>query len=84
LGANRAVAGDMQSILLVNLVAIAIFALLGVFTQNGSKAALVIGMVLYGLDTALLLINPGGNIVFIAVHGYFLYRLFNAYRQFAD
>jgi hypothetical protein len=84
LGANRAVAGNLQSVLLVNLVAIGIFALLGVFTQKGNKVALVIGLVLYSLDTVLLLINPGANIVFIAVHGYFLYRLFSAYRQFAD
>ena len=46
-------------------------------------AFLVIGMVLYGLDTALLFLNPAGNIIFIAVHGYFLYRLYKAYTEFA-
>lgn len=84
LGANRAVADSLQMVLVVNLVVVAILVLLGIFTGNGSKIALLIGMVLYGVDTALLFLDPGPNVVYIVVHGIFLYYLFNAYRQFAD
>jgi hypothetical protein len=84
LGANRAVADSLQLVVVVNLVVVGILVLLGIFTGNGSKIALLIGMVLYGVDTALLLINPGPNVVYIIVHGIFLYYLFDAYRQFAD
>jgi purine-cytosine permease-like protein len=74
----------LQQILVIDLVVAGIFALIGLFTQNGSKIALVIGMVLYGADMLLMLLNPAPNIVYILVHGLFLYYLFNAYRQFAD
>src|SRR5215472_2026595 len=48
LGANRMVEGNPQLILMVNVVVIGIFVALGVFTQRGSKTALLIGMLLYG------------------------------------
>jgi len=85
LGANRMFAGDTTSILMVNAVVIGIFVALGVFTQRGNKVALMIGMALYAIDMALLLIgDAAGNIIYIVVHALFLYYLFNAYRQFAD
>jgi hypothetical protein len=85
LGANRMFAGDMTSILMVNAVVIGIFVLLGVFTQRGSKVALMIGMALYVIDTVLLLMGDvTANVIYIGVHVLFLYYLFNAYRQFAD
>lgn len=85
LGANRMVADDPRSILIVNGLIIAIFVGLGIFTRLGSKMALMIGMLLYAADTVLLLIgDAGGNVVFIGIHVLFLYYLFNAYRQFAD
>lgn len=74
----------LQMALVIDLVAAGIFGLIGFFTQNGSKTALVIGMVLYGGDTVLMLFNPAPNAVYIVIHVLFLYYLFNAYRQFAD
>ena len=74
----------LQQLLIIDLVIAGIFALIGVFTHNGSKVALVIGMVLYGIDTLLMLLNPVPNAIYIIIHGLFLYYLFNAYRQFAD
>jgi len=85
LGANRMFAGDTTSILLVNAVIIGIFVVLGIFTQRGNKMALLIGMVLYAIDTGLLLMGDiSANIVYIGLHVLFLYYLFSAYRQFAD
>lgn len=85
LGANRMFAGDTTSILMVNAVVIGIFVVLGVFTQRGKKAALLIGMALYAIDTVLLLIgDAAANVIYIGVHVLFIYYLFNAYRQFAD
>lgn len=85
LGANRMVAGDPTSILIVNAVVIGIFLALGVFTQRGSKVALLIGMGLYAIDTVLLLMgDAAANIIYIGVHVLFIFYLFNAYRQFAD
>jgi hypothetical protein len=85
LGANRMVAGDTTSILTVNVVIIGIFVALGAFTQRGHKLALLIGMALYAVDTALLLLGDiSANVVYIGLHVLFLYYLFSAYRQFAD
>jgi hypothetical protein len=85
LGANRMVAGDPQSILMVNGLIIAIFVALGIFTRRGSKTTLLIGMLLYAADTVLLLIgDASANAIYIGVHALFLYYLFSAYRQFAD
>ncbi len=85
LGANRMVAADPRSILMVNALIIAIFVALGVFTRRGAKMALVIGMLLYAADTVLLLVgDASANAIYIVVHALFLYSLFNAYRQFAD
>jgi hypothetical protein len=85
LGANRIAEGDIQLILIINVVVIAIFVTLGVLTKRGSKTALLIGMLLYGADLVLLLVsNAGANVIYIVVHGLFLFYLFNAYRQFTD
>jgi hypothetical protein len=85
LGANRMFAGDLTSILMVNAVVIGIFVALGIFTQRGSKPALLIGIALYAIDMGLLLMGDAtANIIYIGVHALFLYYLFNAYRQFAD
>ena len=85
LGANRMFAGDMQSVLIINGLIVGIFLALGVFTGKGSKLALMIGMLLYAADLALLFIgDASANIVYIVVHVLFLLYLFSAYRQFAD
>ena len=73
----------MPAVVVLNIIAVGIFVMLGLFVRNGSKAALVIGMVLYGGDTALLL--AGGDaavhIPSIIVHAIFLVSMFKALSQ---
>jgi hypothetical protein len=64
-----------------NAIAICIFILLGVFAKQGSKAAFIIGMLLYGADLVMLVMNPQLRIASIVVHGFFLFRLFQAFRE---
>jgi hypothetical protein len=72
--------GQMGAIILFNVLAIGVFVLLGIFARHGSKAAFVIGMVLYGLDTLLLLLgNPALHVPGLVVHGIFLVGLFKAF-----
>ena len=75
--------GAMTAILVVNVVIVGIFVLLGIAARSGSKPAFIIGMVIYGADTALLLLSghPELHIVGFVVHGIFLVGLFNAFRQ---
>ncbi len=75
--------GAMSGVLVVNLVIVGIFVLLGIAARSGSKAAFIIGMVIYGADTALLLLSghPELHVVGFVVHGIFLFGLFNAFRQ---
>jgi hypothetical protein len=69
------------AILVANLVVSGIFLALGFWARSGSKAAFLIGMVLYGLDMVLMLVNPLGHVAGIIVHGLFLYNLWNGFRQ---
>ncbi|HET8890018.1 MAG TPA: hypothetical protein VFQ41_14040 [Candidatus Angelobacter sp.] len=75
--------GQMGAMLAVNAVAIGIFVALGFFASRGSKAALLIGLLLYAGDTALLLLseNPALHVVSIIVHGIFLFSIFKGFRQ---
>lgn len=75
--------GAMTAVLVVNVVIVGIFVLLGIAARSGSKAAFIIGMVIYGADTALLLLSghPELHVVGFVVHGIFLFGLFNAFRQ---
>lgn len=75
--------GQMTGIIVVNLLVIGIFVLLGIFARQGSKAAFVIGMLLYGADTALLLLtaNPAAHVGGLVVHGIFLVGLFKGFSQ---
>lgn len=75
--------GAMSAILVVNVVIVGIFVLLGIAARSGSKAAFIIGMLIYGADTALLLLSghPELHVVGFVVHGIFLFGLFNAFRQ---
>lgn len=82
LGATGAAGNDMTTLLISNLVAIGIFVLLGFLTKKGSKAAFIIGMVLYALDLLILAaFNPAMHVVSIVIHGLFLWNLFKAFRQ---
>ena len=73
----------MPAVVVLNIIAVGIFVMLGLFVRNGSKTALVIGMVLYGGDTALLL--AGGDaavhIPSIIIHAVFLVSMFKALSQ---
>jgi hypothetical protein len=75
--------GLMTAIVIMNIVVIGIFVLLGIAARSGSKAAFLIGMVLYGGDTALLLLSghPEAHIAGIVVHGILLVGLFKAFSQ---
>jgi len=75
--------GAMTGLAVVNIVVVGIFVLLGIAARSGSKAAFMIGMVIYGADTALLLLSghPELHVVGFVVHGIFLFGLFNAFRQ---
>jgi len=83
---NFPLIGATQStMILVNLIGAGLFVLLGVFTQGGSKLALLTGMLLYAGDLVLLLMNDAGlHIISIVIHGLFLFYLYNAFREFAD
>ena len=77
--------GVMNVILLLNNVVVGIFVLLGIAARAGSKAAFIIGMIIYGGDTALLLLShPEMHIGGIVIHGVFLMGLFKAFNQLGD
>ena len=74
--------GEIGAVLAINAVAIGIFVALGFFAGRGSKAAFIIGALLYAGDTALLLLdNPALHVVSIIVHGIFLFSIFKGLRQ---
>jgi hypothetical protein len=74
--------GQMGVVLAINAVVIGIFVALGFFASRGSKAAFIIGLLLYAGDTALLLLdNPALHVVSIIVHGIFLFSIFKGLRQ---
>jgi hypothetical protein len=66
--------------IVINLVVIGVFALIGFFARKGSRAAILIGIILYALDTAPLFLFTPPLIISILVHGYFLFALISAYR----
>jgi hypothetical protein len=68
-------------VIALNLVAVGIFLLIGVFARQGSSVAVLIGLLLYGADTVLLVMD--GALLHVAsliVHGVFLVSIFSAYR----
>ncbi|HZD95441.1 MAG TPA: hypothetical protein VE133_14360 [Candidatus Sulfotelmatobacter sp.] len=76
---------QMAAVILLNGLAIGIFVLLGIFARQGSKAAFIIGMLLYGADTGLLLLgDPSRHIPGIVVHAFLLVGLFKAFSQLQD
>jgi hypothetical protein len=65
--------------LIVSAAAFALFTGLGILARRGRKAAFLMGIALYALDTALLLFFHAW--IMVAVHGYILWWL---YRGFAS
>lgn len=78
--------GQMTGLIVVNILVIGIFVLLGIFARQGSKAAFVIGMLLYGADTALLLLSPNAaaHVGALVVHVIFLIGLFKGFSQLSS
>jgi hypothetical protein len=71
----------MANILFLNAMAVGVVVLLGVFVRHGSKAALLIGMLLYGGDTALFFLvgNAALHVPSIIVHVLFLAGMFKIF-----
>jgi hypothetical protein len=74
---------SVPAILVLNVIAIGIFVLLGIFARNGSKAAFIVGMLLYAGDGLLLYLSgdPGAHIPGLVVHGLFLVGMFKGLTQ---
>lgn len=84
LAATRVRAGsDLGPVLLLNAVAIGAFVAIGIFAMKGSKAAILVGLLLYSGDTVLLLLseNAALHLPSIIVHGIFLFSIFKAFKQ---
>jgi hypothetical protein len=64
-------------------VVLGLFMAIGVFAIKGSKAAFIVGLLLYGGDTAYLLLsgNAALHIPSIVVHGLFIFSIIKAFRQ---
>lgn len=74
-------AGEQTSMVLTTLAVILVFGLLWVFAKRGSSAAYLIGMLLYGADTVLLLQNDFvRNGITIVTHVILLAYMFRGYR----
>jgi hypothetical protein len=73
----------MANILFLNVMAVGVLVLLGAFVRQGSKAALLAGMLLYGGDTALFFVvgNAALHVPSIIVHVLFLVGMFKAFGQ---
>jgi hypothetical protein len=85
LGVAEFVGQSVGSIVLVNLLAAGVFALLGVFAKQENKTVFLVGMLLYGGDLVLLVLNnPERSIISIIFHGLFLFYLFTAFRQLPE
>jgi hypothetical protein len=74
---------SVPAILVLNVIAIGLFVLLGIFARNASKAAFVVGMLLYAGDGLLLYLSgdPGAHIPGLVVHGLFLVGMFKGLTQ---
>jgi hypothetical protein len=84
MAATRARAeSQLATVLILNVIVIAIFVALGVFAGKGSKAAFLIGLLLYGGDTVLLCLadNPAAHVPAIVVHGFFMVAMFRGFRR---
>jgi hypothetical protein len=85
LGTTEIADGSLNTALIASVLGAGIFVALGMFAQRGSKAAFLIGMLLYGGDLVLLVMNnPAFHVVSIVIHALFLFYLFSAYRQLPD
>jgi hypothetical protein len=78
---TQSTAGDTAPVFLLSAVLIAVFVALGVFAKRGSSVAFLIGLLLYGADTAVLCLDGIAlHIPSIIFHGIFLAWMFKGYR----
>jgi hypothetical protein len=75
--------GQINTLVMINVLVIGVFVLLGIFARQGSKAAFIIGMLLYAGDTVLLLVSgdPSAHVAGIVVHVILLVGLFKSFSQ---
>ncbi|HEY2496935.1 MAG TPA: hypothetical protein VGK24_07690 [Candidatus Angelobacter sp.] len=78
--------GGAGTALALSAVAIGLFVALGIAAGKGNKTAFLIGMLLYGGDTVVLLLSPNAaaHVPSIVVHGLFIYYMIKALREFGD
>lgn len=69
----RGIGGFNPVYALVGVLVIVLWVLLGVQGGRGSLAAFIVGVIMFALDTLLVL--AAGNFIGIAVHAYILFRL---------
>ena len=76
-------ASHVENSMLLNVVAIGITVLIGFFVRQGSKPALLIGMLLYAADAALFIIvgDAAPHVMSIVAHGIFLIGMFRIFTQ---
>ena len=79
----RAAGSDLGPVLALNAVVLGVFVAIGIFAIKGSKAAFIVGLLLYGGDTALLLLSGDAALhaPSIVVHGIFIFSIIKAFRQ---
>jgi hypothetical protein len=73
----------MPNLLFINVMAVGVLILLGLFVRHGSKAAFLAGMLLYAGDTALFFIvgDAALHMPSIVVHVLLLIGMFRAFTQ---
>jgi hypothetical protein len=83
--------GNDSAVAINSLGVFVIFLIIGIFAMRLSRAAFLVAMALYAIDTALLLwwvFGAGGTLLFVAwpllVHSIILYRLYLTYGMLAD
>lgn len=82
--ANQLDAGIVVKLigLAISIFIAAIFALFGFFAGKGKRWAFIVGMVLYGLDSLLMLVF--GEWLGLLFHGFFLFGLFGGIRALGE
>jgi hypothetical protein len=73
--------GDTTPVFLLSGLLIAVFVALGIFARRGRSTAFLIGLLLYGADTAVLCVDGIAlHIPSIVIHAIFLVGMFKGYR----
>ena len=74
--------GSVGPVLAVNAIVAGVFILIGIFSRQGSSTAILVGLLLYGADTVLLVIDGITlHIPSLIVHAILLFGIFRSYRM---